>query len=190
MRVSERYSASNGSCLHQDFAGQGRVVHALAPTKNTRPKVKIQSPQALVKFSPKPSPTPPPTEVYSRHDHTTKFPTPNPLPPKSRKRSWRAAPLTPLPPCGRGGAHDRRSWEVRGFAKHTKPHPAGTCEGRYPYQEGCTFRPSDPPSGSASAGPKDRPPQRRVRPDAPPKPKSFHPRSCSQTGVGANPAQA
>jgi hypothetical protein len=158
--------------------------------KAPRPKTRIQCPQAFVKFSPNLSPTPPLTEVYSAHDHTTKFPTPKPLTSQIMGEELERRPLAPFAPCGREGNHDPRSWEVRVLAKHTKPHPEGTCEGRYPDQERCIFPLPEPPFEAAPRGPNDWPQQRRVRPVAPPKPKSFHPRSCSQPGVGANPAQA
>ncbi len=186
MRTSERYSASNGSCLHQDSASQGRRGAGLAPKKTPRPKHKIQSPQTLVKFPLNPSPTPPPTEVYSRHDRRTKFPTPPPPTSQIMGEELESHPLTPLPPCGRGGTHRQRRWEVRVLAKQIKPHPEGTCEGRYPDNGKGIFPKLGPclRRGLRRGGA----PGSKI--PAPPRPKSFHPRSCSQTGVGANPAQA
>jgi hypothetical protein len=54
--------------------------------------------------------------------------------------------------------------------------------------ENAPFSPPDPPLGTAAPAAKDRPPGTRLRPVELAKPKSFHPRSCSQAGVGANPA--
>ena len=177
------------------FRGSGQGGARTCACRTPRPRTRIKCPQAVLSLRP----TPPSTEVYSAHDHTARFQASDPLPLLSWARRWRAATQPVFLREGMRGTGDcgaicagrpaAKGGGREGLASQ-RPHRRRRLRRPVPGPGRISLSTPAPRFRTSAPAAKARPPQTRLRPVELPGPKSFHPRSCSQAGVGANPAQA
>ncbi len=175
----------------------GRRTHLRL--QNIPPENPDKVPSSRFKLAANASATPPSTEVYSAHDHTARFQASDPLPLLSWARRWRAATqpvslregMRGTGDCGAicAGRPAAKGGGREGLASQ-RPHRRRRLRRPVPGPGRISLSTPAPRFRTSAPAAKARPPQTRLRPVELPGPKSFHPRSCSQAGVGANPAQA